>query len=306
MATKKGKVQAYLEDDIAILLAGWKDDRGLSDSAAINEILRDFFGAAPGAAPGAGNKEQDIKALIQSELEPLKNQIFFLSEKILILEKGLSPAADSRLAIYLDSPDDSPPESLPESLSDSPPELLPDSRLAIYLDSPDDSPPESLPESLSDSPPESLPDSPPESLSDSPPELLPDSPPELLPDSLPESLPDSLPESLPDSLPELRSKKRNVKKGDRISEPLRGKQGEILSVTRKGPRKYTILWDGGRAEEYSQKEFNEFELVPPPLKLRIIYPSSTHKLIRLSDALGAHQFPAANQKPLESLSLRGF
>ena len=255
MATKK--IQGYLEEDIAVLFAEWKSDKDLSDSAAINVILREYFGTA---APGAGGAEEDIKALVQQEMQPLREEVASLTEKL----------RELRYELYERLPETKPYEY--ESESDS----MHDS---FIEDSIFESKSNSLGDSPSSIPTESYHDSQNESLSRRPladPRLAicldisSDSLPELSPESLPDSSPESLPESSSDSLPDSPSdspsdspKKRTPKKGDRVVEPITGRGGEIISVRRANP-KYAIDWDGGMIEEYSQKEFNRaIEFEPP-------------------------------------------
>jgi len=69
MATDKSKLQAYLDDLIAERFKEWKEKRGYkSDSAALNQLLAEYFGLGTSSEVILAPKPQEIKALVTEEV----------------------------------------------------------------------------------------------------------------------------------------------------------------------------------------------------------------------------------------------
>ncbi len=80
MATDKPKLQGYVERELLDRFTQWKSERGIEkDSAALNELLREFFGVPHQVAPPA-NLEDLVEALVEKKLD---SRIVELEAKII-------------------------------------------------------------------------------------------------------------------------------------------------------------------------------------------------------------------------------
>ena len=69
MATDKSKLQAYLDDLIAERFKEWKEERGFkSDSAALNQLLCEYFGLGTSSEVFLAPKPQELRALVNEEV----------------------------------------------------------------------------------------------------------------------------------------------------------------------------------------------------------------------------------------------
>lgn len=77
MATDRYKVQGYLESDIAERFTAWKKERGIEkDSAALNELLKDYFKPTPGvAAIDPAQIEEIVETKIQAAGEAIRESL---------------------------------------------------------------------------------------------------------------------------------------------------------------------------------------------------------------------------------------
>ena len=69
MSTNKAKLQAYLDDLISLAFKQWKEERGYkSDSAALNQILAEYFGLGTSSEVFLAPKPQELRALVNEEV----------------------------------------------------------------------------------------------------------------------------------------------------------------------------------------------------------------------------------------------
>jgi hypothetical protein len=69
MATDKPKLQGYVERELLDRFTQWKSERGIDkDSAALNELLREFFGVPRQAPAPPEITEERLRIAIQEEL----------------------------------------------------------------------------------------------------------------------------------------------------------------------------------------------------------------------------------------------
>jgi len=69
MVTEKTKVQGYLEDLIATHFKEWKEKRGYkSDSAALNQLMAEYFGLGTSSEAFLAPKPQELRALVAEEV----------------------------------------------------------------------------------------------------------------------------------------------------------------------------------------------------------------------------------------------
>lgn len=82
MGTDRPRIQAYVEPELYNYYQGWKQERGIEgDSAALNELLREFFGekVIRSEITSPGLSKEDIEELIAQDceagLEEIKREI---------------------------------------------------------------------------------------------------------------------------------------------------------------------------------------------------------------------------------------
>jgi uncharacterized membrane protein YheB (UPF0754 family) len=69
MGTNKAKLQAYLDDLISQRFNQWKEERGIKEnSAALNQLLGEYFGLGTSSELFLASKPQELRALVAEEV----------------------------------------------------------------------------------------------------------------------------------------------------------------------------------------------------------------------------------------------
>lgn len=104
MTTEKTKVQGYLEDLTATHFKEWKEKRGYkSDSAALNQLMAEYFGLGTSSEVILTPKPQELRVLVTEEVNHQVNQLKEqLDKQQEVLDQLWAERRDSKFNEWLD------------------------------------------------------------------------------------------------------------------------------------------------------------------------------------------------------------
>lgn len=110
MPTDKPKLQGYVEHDLAERFTQWKQEKGIDkDSAALNELLKQFFGVPSPQVPAPLPDESDIRQIVELLLEEKLPSREALADE---MKKAIAQIEARLEALESSNPSSNPPDDL--------------------------------------------------------------------------------------------------------------------------------------------------------------------------------------------------